>query len=439
MMKKFYTLLLLLSSAAFMACSTNDEVLSDIEETEESAPVFYSAAQPDESYFPEADKSTELYKLSLSDALSRCVRKGSDDLGVALNEGMATEEELEELAAEVEVIIENATTEKEKLDAIYNWVRTNIKYDHEGGNATQGAYATFRIGTAVCQGYSNLVNVMCHIAGIACFNANGYYTEYWLGHAWNYAKADDKWYVVDATNSRMYLMTQTTKYNTDYYPMMVDVTLFEDDNFQYTWQDGHLAVTAVKTNTPIVTVPFSIEGLRVSSFNPQTIVPSSVKVLYFGANIMHIGDGNSIGINFHANSVEAIHVATANSTYYSENGVLYRKNGTEVQLALVPPAMRWVELSSKLTELEKNAIYHHSAIETLVIPSSVRRIEPWAVEDAPKLMWIYIPEECVYISYDSNYNEVNSSEPTSNTFVGIHRNCQIIKGEVPTGIKRITI
>ncbi|MBR7028634.1 MAG: hypothetical protein IKI05_04430 [Bacteroidaceae bacterium] len=439
-MKNFYSLFAIMLSLVLFSCSTDDEAAL-VNEAENTSPeqVFYTPSQPDDTMFPTADKSTEVYKLDLSDGLSRCIRKCGDDLGVTLNAGMATEEELETLLPEVEVIIETATTEKQKLDAIYNWVRTNVKYDTQGEVLDQSAYSTFINQKAVCQGYSNLVNVFCHLAGLACFNANGFMGPYWMGHAWNYVKADDKWYVVDATNSRFYLMTQTASYKNDYFPMMVDVTLFEDDNFKYTWYNGHLAVTEVKQGATALTIPFSVEGLRISSFNPVKAVPDNVKIVYLGANIIYLGDGNDIGINTYGKKIEAVHVASANTTFYSENGIVYRRNGAEVSLTLVPPAMRWVELSSKLTQLEKNSIYYHNAIETLVIPASVTRIESWAVENAPNLMWIYVPEECTYLSYDSNYNTIESSEPTSNTFVGIHRNCQIIKGAVPTGIKRITL
>jgi len=441
-MKKLYTLIALAACVSFASCSSEEaeDALIAGEEVTEDTPVFYSTAEPDPTLFPTADSSVELVKQpSLSDALSRCVRKADESLGAELNEGMATQEQIEVLQPEVEVIIENATTDKEKLDAIYDWVRTNIKYDHNGEVFDQSAYSTFINQKAVCQGYSNLMNVMCHIAGLQCFNVNGHYTSNWLGHAWNYVKAGNYWYVVDATNNQMYTMTSTTAYRNDYYPSMIDVTLFEDENFEYTWYGNNLAVTRVKQGNTQLTVPFSINGLRISSFNPLTDIPSNVKVVYLGSNIVHLGDYNDVGVNNHGPSVEAIHVHPDNGTFVSEKGIVYRRNGDEVQLNVIPAAMRWVELSSKLTMLEKNAIYNNNSIETLVIPSSVNAIEQWAVEGAPNLKWIYIPENCIFYGVDSNYNTVEYTEPTANTFVGVHKDCQIIRGEVPTSIKRITL
>lgn len=440
-MKHFYTLAFIASALLMSACSTDNDIDADVvaEKEAEEAGIYYAPAEPDDAFFPTPDSSTELVKLDLSSGLYRCVYKAGDELGAQLNEGMATEDELEFLAPEVEAILEdaNATTEKKKLDAIFNWVAQNIQYSYD---VTQhSAYYTYTGGKAICQGYANLLNVMCHIAGLSCFNVNGYATSTWAGHAWNYAKADGKWYVVDATHNRMHLLSGTTSYNNYYFPMQIDVTLFEDDNFKYTWYGGHLAITEVKQGGTQLTVPYSINKLRVSSFNPLTAIPSNVKIIYLGANITHLGDGESLGLYKNGASVEAVHVAEDNTTFCSENGIVYRRNGDEVQLSIVPPAMRWVELSSKMTTLEKNAIYNHKSIETLVIPASVKTIEPWAVENAPNLQWIYVPENCKYLGYDSNYNTVEYNEPTANTFVGVHKNCQIIKGEVPTGITRITL
>lgn len=441
-MKKSYTFLFALAASGLMfSCSSDDDLMADdaAQTSEEASAIFYTPAQPDPAMFASSDASSDLTRLSLSEGLRNCVTKAGDTTGATLAEGMATEEELEFLAAEVEVIIEDADTEKKKLDAIYNWVRQNVKYDTQGEVLDQSAYSTFINLKAVCQGYSNLTNVMCHLAGLSCINVNGYMGPYWMGHAWNYAKADDRWYVVDATNSRFFLMTATAQYKNDYFPMMIDVNLFEDDNFVYTWYAGHLAVTEVKQGGALLTVPFSINNLRISSFNPRKALPDAVKVVYLGANITHVGDGSDIGIDYYGKGVEAVHVHEDNSVLYSENGILYQRNGEEVQLCLVPPTMRWVELSSKLTRLEKNAIYNHKAIETLVIPASVKTIEPWAVENAPNLMWIYVPEECTYLDFDSNYNTKEYDAPTRNTFTGMHRDCQIIKGSVPTSIRRITV
>lgn len=439
-MKKLYTIPLIAFAALLAACSIDHDFVEEVtpQEYAGNSGIFYSSTQPDASLFPTPDGSRELAKYDPSTALYHCLNKADEELGAQLNEGMATAEELAFLTVEVQKILDKAkaTTENQKLNAIFNWVAQNIKYSYD---VTQhSAYYTYTGKKAICQGYSNLLNVMCHIAGLSCFNGNGLATSSRLGHAWNYAKADGKWHVVDATHNRRHPLSSLSNYKNYYFPMQIDVTLFEDDNYKYTWYDGHLTITEVKQANAQLTVPYSVNELRISSFNPLVPIPSNVETVYLGDNIVHLGNSEDYGAYKQGASIEAIHIAESNSTLCSENGIVYRRNGDEVQLLFVPAAMRRVELSSKLTTLEKNAIYDHKAVETLIIPASVKTIESWAVENAPNLLRIYVPEECTYLSYDQNFNTVESSEPTADTFVGVHPNCQIIKG-VPTSIKPVTL
>ena len=99
--------------------------------------------------------------------------------------------------------------------------------------------------------------------------------------------------------------------------------------------------------------------------------------------------------------------------------------------------MSYVEFSPSLKTLHKNTIQDNTAVETLVIPTGVTKIEPWVVENAPNLRTIYVPEDCKYLDYDANYNFVEYNEPTPNTFIGVHPNCEIIKGMPTTGIREV--
>ena len=172
----------LISLAAFAACNS-DEALSELPESTSETFTAYAPPVADESYFPAEDKSVQLSTLDLSSALYRCVYKVGDDVGRAFDSTKATEEEADFLQTEAEAIFEGCETEKQKLDAIFNWEVNNVRYDTGGENPGQTAYNTYVNHVANCQGYSNLLNVMCHFAGLQCFNANGFVTQYWLGHA----------------------------------------------------------------------------------------------------------------------------------------------------------------------------------------------------------------------------------------------------------------
>lgn len=438
-MKKFLQIPAMCALSLLFACTTDS-----ISEEQDVPPVQWSmvngqsSTAADESLFPETDNSTVLSSLDASTGLLRCLQKAGDDLGSAWDGTKCSKSEYEEIGTLVDELVKDATTEKDKMQAIYGWITKNVKYDNKGENKEQSAYYTYKYHVANCQGYSNLMNTMCHWAGLNCFNVNGFVTAGKLGHAWNYVRADGKWYVMDSTNSRYWLMTSTSSYKEELYPSKIDVTLFEDDNFKYTWYGDALSVVEVKQADTQLTIPFSINGLRIFSFNPTKDIPSTVREIYLGSNITTLGDESNMGIANYCKKVEAVYVASASRKLMSENGIVYRMVNRKPQLYFIPTAMTYVILSSQMTEMKKNTLYHLPNVETLVIPSSVKRIEQWAVEDAPNLRLIHVPEECKYVGVDKNYNEVEYDEPTDKTFVGVHKDCQIIKGS-PTGIRDITI
>lgn len=435
-MKQHLLLIACTAGALTFAACSSDGFADEVAATEVAATT--KALEPDESLFPETDSSTMLYNADRSTGLSRCIAKVPDDFALAWDGTKANEAEYKEIGDAVAELIEGKETELQKFLAIYQWVTRNVKYDTKGENRFQSAYYTFQHKLGNCQGYSNLLNTMCHAAGIAAFNANGFVTAQMLGHAWNYVKADGKWYVVDSTNSRYWAMTPASAYNQELFPNQIDVTLFEDDNFVYNWFGGALAITEVKAwNKPQLTVPFSIEGLRLFSFNPQKALPASIREIYLGSNITQLGEESNIGLTKNGKNIEAIYIDAANRILRGEHGIAYKRKGQQVELLFLPPMMSYVELSPSLKTLLKNTIQDNTAVETLVIPTGVAKIEPWAVENAPNLRTIYVPEDCKYLDYDANYNFVEYDEPTPNTFTGVHPNCEIIKGMPTTGIREV--
>ena len=98
-------------------------------------------------------------------------------------------------------------TTYQKVQAIYNWITANVKYDYshlsDPTYLTQyTAYAAAVQKKAVCQGYANLFYRLANDAGIDCRIItgkayNGTQTE---DHAWNIVRmADGKYYCLDAT------------------------------------------------------------------------------------------------------------------------------------------------------------------------------------------------------------------------------------------------
>ena len=98
-------------------------------------------------------------------------------------------------------------TTYQKVQAIYNWITANVKYDYshlsDPAYLTQyTAYAAAVQKKAVCQGYANLFYRLANDAGIDCRIItgkayNGTQTE---DHAWNIVRMEDeKYYCLDAT------------------------------------------------------------------------------------------------------------------------------------------------------------------------------------------------------------------------------------------------
>ncbi len=100
-----------------------------------------------------------------------------------------------------------------KVKILHDWVADNIDYDAEsffaGGSPESSWQATLTRRKAFCQGYSQLLQRMCQIAGIPCEVISGYGRG--LGfpmgqaekvqqsnHAWNAVKIQEHWYLVDA-------------------------------------------------------------------------------------------------------------------------------------------------------------------------------------------------------------------------------------------------
>ena len=98
-------------------------------------------------------------------------------------------------------------TTYQKVQAIYNWITANVKYDYSHMSdptylLQYTAYAAAVQKKAVCQGYANLFYRLANDAGVDCRIItgkayNGTQTE---DHAWNIVRMEDeKYYCLDAT------------------------------------------------------------------------------------------------------------------------------------------------------------------------------------------------------------------------------------------------
>ncbi len=84
----------------------------------------------------------------------------------------------------------------EKLLYFNDYLATEFHYNHDSTDETRrDAYNLLVEGSAVCQGYTNAMNVLCNRAGIP----NGAVQSEDLAHIWNVVEVAGEWYHIDVT------------------------------------------------------------------------------------------------------------------------------------------------------------------------------------------------------------------------------------------------
>lgn len=353
--------------------------------------------------FAKDDKSTALNGNS-AQKVAKLLEKAGPDIVKGLGYINITGEQYNEIKSFTNELIKDLEKPKDVYDKIFNWITSNIKY--ASGGVDNDPYPVFQTHQAICQGYANLLTVMLHSQGIACFNANGMLNPVG-GHAWNYVYLD-KWYVSDPTNNGHFQMSNIDSYK-HLDPMSLDVNLFEDENFVFNFYERHLNLRQVKKSGKQLTVPFSTNGFQVSSFNPDTELPKEVEEIYIGKNIETLGE-SIIGLNQYAPSVKYAYVETDNSKMESYGQVVYRNS-----LPYYVPASATLIQFKPTATLEKNFLNNHAKVETIVIQTGTKKMEAYAFEKCPNLRKAYIPEETTV---------------DTNAFYDVHANFQIVRGIV---------
>lgn len=113
----------------------------------------------------------------------------------------------------LKTIARGRTSEKEKFDAIFNWVVQNIDYDYSTYYSSNGSYPIsvkklLKRKRGVCINYAFLMDTLCKLSGLKSSIITGYAKDelfdvndsiYADNHAWNAVKLDGLWYLYDVT------------------------------------------------------------------------------------------------------------------------------------------------------------------------------------------------------------------------------------------------
>ncbi|WP_261827837.1 transglutaminase domain-containing protein [Inconstantimicrobium mannanitabidum] len=128
--------------------------------------------------------------------------------GVTLDQGIKSNSSINALARS---LAQSRSSDREKAQAIYNWIGNNITYDDNkanlvlnGGNVTDsGAIPAFSERKGICFDYACLYVAMCRSDNlkVRLITGKGFNGYEWVGHAWNQVYlADEKvWINVDST------------------------------------------------------------------------------------------------------------------------------------------------------------------------------------------------------------------------------------------------
>ena len=252
--------------------------------------------------------------------VARLLEKSGPDIIKGMGNINISEAQYKEIKTFTDKLVEGKDDVMDIYREIFKWITVNIKY--ASGYVDNDPYPVFQTKQAICQGYANLLTVMLHSQDIPCMNANGMLNPVG-GHAWNYVWLDE-WYVSDPTNNGHFRMADFES-NKHLDPMSLDAVLFEDEHFVFNFYERHLNLRQVKQSGKQLTVPFSTNGFKVTSFNPVTNLPSEVEEIYIGKNIETLGE-SIIGLNQHAPSVKYAYVDKENKKMESYGQVVYRND-----------------------------------------------------------------------------------------------------------------
>ena len=389
--------------ASFFACGDSQNDTPSLPDEPESPTMIegINALVNPSASFAKDDSST-IYD-SPTKLVADLLTKAGPEIIKGLGYITITEKEYQEIKEFTDQLVKGVKKPFDIYSTIFKWVTTNVEYTNGVNN---NPYPVFKNLQGVCQGYANLLSVMLHSQKIYAFIANGILNPVG-GHAWNYVYID-QWYVSDPTNNSHFLMSDPSSY-THLVPLQLDVNLFEDEQFVFNFYEGHLNIREVKESGKQLIVPFSTNGFQVTSFNPDTELPSNIEEIYIGINIQTLGE-SLIGLDIHAPSVKYAFVDTSNQKMESYGQVVYRNAFTYY----VPAAATIIQFKDYDT-LGKNILKGHNKVETVVIQAGTKKLEAYAFEDCPNLQKAYIPKETIV---------------DNNAFYGVHNNFKIIRGIV---------
>lgn len=311
-----------------------------------------------------------------------------------------TEDQIDSIRNDIqkEILTGVGTTDSEKYEKLFQWVTANIQYGEkydDGSAVNNDPFEVYVKRKAICQGYSNLLKVMCLTQNIPAVSANGLANMgTYMGHAWLYVYIDSTWKLSDPTNGQTHDLNMTS--STDIFrPVSVELDLFENSDFCYEYVDSHLNVAKVKKSDKILTVPYSADGFVINAFSPNHPLPASIEEIVLGRNITALTNGETtggtLGLDENGKQIKKIHIDPENQKLESYEGVIYRK-GSSVPY-FIPHQLSVVVLKPGQKIYGKDAcVTDRGNITEIIFPDDTVEIGSWTVERCGALKQVSVPE-----------------------------------------------
>ncbi|MEG1038256.1 MAG: transglutaminase-like domain-containing protein [Mucinivorans sp.] len=292
--------------------------------------------------------------------------------------------------------------QRDKYNTIFRWITKNISY---GRNPDHGndPFVVFNARIAVCEGYANLFKVMLLTQSIPTIVVYGMYSTLG-GHAWNYSFVDGAWIVGDPTNNTNNAIGDLAGYSSRLIPYRADTKFFVDNNFVYGYDKG-LSVNQIKATTPIVAIPFAINGYQISVLSLKSLIPPTVKDLYIGSNIHDLGE---LGVDpsRYAPNLENIFFAQSNTHFHTYKGVVYLQGKKTPFYVPSGKGEVWFLSTDKVV---KNTLYNHQRATIVHFGVNTKTIDNYAIESCPALQKIYVPASIEKIA-EKAFSDVGTAQ-----------------------------
>jgi hypothetical protein len=170
---------------------------------------------------------------------------------------------------------------------------------------------------------------------------------------------------------------------------------------ELTFSDGTINIgkkAFAYCNLSSVTLPETLVSLGNAAFQGN----KKLSEVYIPASVTEISDN----VFASCPSLSGLTVSEENETYRSEDGMLLNKKGT--RLIAWPAADGDVELSEDITTIGSYA-FQNTSINSLIIPSSVMKIEEGAFVNCQELLWVKFEGNEVLLPAKTKDSDGNST------------------------------